>query len=142
MKNMELPQALVRICFSIVAAGILSSTATAKEKYLAVDPDHVPYIFIGDEGDAAHPQGSGIYRVLLTGPIRREYKWEGVQKVQIPTTGLKAGRYVIQAFDGLGNSRIKRIRITHYVAGEPPSFEIKKSTTTARKGTKSKVLKR
>lgn len=109
-------------------AALFAVGASAAEAVPLVDPAQVGYVYVGDGSVPDHPQGSGIYRIEVIGPTRREYKWGGGIYVKIPLTGLQPGAYAIRAHDGLGNVTEKKLRVTRFVAGPTEPSQIVRST--------------
>ena len=129
LKPMNFHNEIFKILFITVFLAMPSEIVQSKESLQVIDPSVVPALDIGDEGDQNHPQGSGIYKIEIEGPTRRTYKFEGAPKVTIPLTDLKAGQYLVRAFDGLGKVTTRRFRIKKYVPAKPSSLKIKKSNS-------------
>lgn len=118
----------MELVLTFLASAILAAGASAAEAVTVVDPAQIGYVYVGDTEPPDHPTGSGIYKVEVIGPTRREHKWGGGLNVKIPLTGLQPGDYVIRAYDGLGNVTEKKIRISRFVAGPTEPSQIVRST--------------
>ncbi|UPT73970.1 MAG: WD40 repeat domain-containing protein [Elusimicrobiota bacterium] len=118
---------MARVLIALLLALILPPGAAADD-YEAVDPAKVGYVYIGDGETPDGPSGSGVYRVEVVGPTKREHSWGGGRHIRVPLTGLDAGNYVIRAYDGLGNVTEKKLRIVRRVAGPTEPAQIVRST--------------